>query len=106
MKYHVQHDYRSGRGAYEAGTVVDIDEAEAEWLNTDSPGLLLAEGDQGEPDLDEYPADGSADDVLAWVGADLERAQFALDKECEGKQRKGLTEDLAKLIADLDDGND
>lgn len=51
------------------------------------------------PDGDEVP-DGSAKDVLAWVGDDQERALQALAAE-EGKEspRKGLVANLEKLVA-------
>jgi hypothetical protein len=95
--YVVQHDYRSSRGVLDAGSTVELDEADAEWFENDSPGLLVP--------ADEAPANecptGSADEVLAWVGDDRERAAVALEHELAGKGRKGLTADLeALLLAD------
>jgi len=46
-KYTVNHTYRSRRdgvdfGPYEPGAVVELDPADAEWVNRDSPGCLTA----------------------------------------------------------------
>lgn len=46
---------------------------------------------------DEVP-EGSAAEVLAWVGEDAERAQRALDAEEAGQQRVGLTKKLKELV--------
>jgi hypothetical protein len=48
---------------------------------------------------EEYPEKGSADDVLAWVAGDKDRAEFALEVENNGKARKGLTEELEAILA-------
>lgn len=45
--YTVNHRYTSRRdgvqfGPYEPGTVVQLDESDAEWVNRDSPGCLTA----------------------------------------------------------------
>ena len=42
--------------------------------------------------------DGSAADILRWVGKDSERAQKALDAEEAGQQRVGLSKKLAELV--------
>lgn len=44
-EYKVNHRYRSRRdgqdfGPYEPDTTVELDEADAEWVNRDSPGCL------------------------------------------------------------------
>lgn len=40
-RYEVQHSYRSNDyGPYERGTQVEMDPAEADWINRDSPGTL------------------------------------------------------------------
>jgi hypothetical protein len=39
--YQVNHSYRSStQGPFEAGAVLELDEATAEWVNRDSPGCL------------------------------------------------------------------
>ena len=39
--YRVNHDYKSSAaGPFEAGTVIDLDAATAEWLERDSPGCV------------------------------------------------------------------
>lgn len=50
-----------------------------------------------EPGQDQVP-DGTADEVLAWVGTDKDRAERALAAEQAGKQRKVLVEQLTKLV--------
>ncbi|MCI0678531.1 MAG: hypothetical protein L0Z63_05760 [Actinobacteria bacterium] len=40
MKYKVQWDYKSNIGSFDKDSVVEIDEALAEHLNRDSPGVL------------------------------------------------------------------
>lgn len=43
--------------------------------------------------------DGTAPEVLAWVGDDKERAQQALDKESQSERpRSGLTNELNEII--------
>jgi hypothetical protein len=42
--------------------------------------------------------DGTINEVLDWVGIDLDRAQRALDKENEGKPRKTLVAALESLL--------
>ena len=39
--YRVAHRYRAGTYSLEAGAVVDLDDAAAEFLNRDSPGVLV-----------------------------------------------------------------
>jgi hypothetical protein len=46
-EYKVNHRYRSNRdgktfGPYEPDTNVDLEEADADWVNRDSPGCLTA----------------------------------------------------------------
>lgn len=48
-KYEVNHRYQSYRdgaqyGPYEPGTVIDLDDVDAEWVNRDSPGALSPVG--------------------------------------------------------------
>jgi hypothetical protein len=51
-----------------------------------------------EPDGDLFPIDGTAAEVLAWVGDDLERAAVALEVERErDKPRSTLVKQLEKL---------
>ena len=45
MRYTVKHNYKSYRdgqqfGPWEAGTEVELDEPDAEWVERDSPGAL------------------------------------------------------------------
>ncbi|HEU4542205.1 MAG TPA: hypothetical protein VFR23_13840 [Jiangellaceae bacterium] len=41
-RYEVQHSYRSNDyGPFEKGTQIELDPAEAEWINKDSPGTLV-----------------------------------------------------------------
>lgn len=47
--YNVNHAYRSFRdgvqyGPYEPGSTVELDATDAEWINRDSPGALIAAG--------------------------------------------------------------
>jgi hypothetical protein len=47
-RYTIGHAYRSSRdgvafGPWEAGEKVELDAADAEWLERDSPGVLVAE---------------------------------------------------------------
>lgn len=59
---------------------------------------------EGSVPVEETPAaetvvpEGSAADVLAWVGDDTDRARAAHDAETAGKQRKTLLADLAKIV--------
>lgn len=41
---------------------------------------------------------GTVPEVLAWVGADLVRAQLALDAELDGNKRKSLIATLQNII--------
>lgn len=41
-----------------------------------------------EQPLDDYPADGSAAEVLAWVGDDQRRIGFAITRELERPESK------------------
>lgn len=48
-RYEVRHAYRSTRdgqqfGPWHAGDAVELSEADADWVNRDSPGCLLAAG--------------------------------------------------------------
>ena len=71
-EYVVNHRYRSGEyGPWDAGVVLELDGAVAEWVNNDSPGVLSAVADVApepaqppaveppaeDPPLDEPPAD-------------------------------------------------
>lgn len=52
-------------------------------------------------DASGYPADGTIDDVKAWVGTDAERARYALDMETmRPAPRSSLAAWLNKLIGD------
>ena len=47
-RYTIAHAYRSSRdgvafGPWEAGETVDLEDADAEWLERDSPGVLVPE---------------------------------------------------------------
>jgi hypothetical protein len=53
--YEVRHAYRSTRdgqqfGPWAAGDRIELAEADAEWVNRDSPGCLLAAGGIVEPE--------------------------------------------------------
>lgn len=53
--YRVQHRYaayRDGRqiGPWAEGDRIELEAADAEWVNRDSPGTLLAEGGATEPE--------------------------------------------------------
>jgi hypothetical protein len=51
-----------------------------------------------EPDDEPLPADGTAADILAWVGDDPERAELALEAEqAKDKPRSTLVKQLEKL---------
>lgn len=60
------------------------------------------------PQQGTHPLDGlSAQDVMDWVGEDVERAAQALDYE--GKQdepRKGLSERLTKMVEEDEDDDE
>lgn len=56
MKYVVQRDYKSALGQFRAGEIVSMPEDAVEWLNRDSPGLLLPMEDD-ERALDKPPRD-------------------------------------------------
>lgn len=43
MKYTVQWGYRSAWGVLAKGEVVELDDKTAEWLQRDSPGVLVGE---------------------------------------------------------------
>jgi len=58
------------------------------------PAPVPAEGVKVSEDV----PDGTADEVLAWVGGDFERAVAAEAAELAGKRRKTLLADLAKII--------
>lgn len=49
-RYTIAHPYRSSRdgvafGPWEAGETVELDTTDAEWLERDSPGVLVAESE-------------------------------------------------------------
>lgn len=70
------------------GQHIDLDVVEEE----------SAEPEPGEPPADEVP-DGSADEVLIWVGDDKERASWALDVERQRPSpRSTLVAKLEKLV--------
>lgn len=49
--YRVNHSYRSStQGPFEAGAVLELDEAVAEWVNRDSPGCLSVDEPTPEPE--------------------------------------------------------
>lgn len=55
--YEVQHAYQSFRdgqqfGPWQAGDRLELSEADAAWVNRDSPGCLLAAGGIVEPEPD------------------------------------------------------
>jgi hypothetical protein len=57
-KYTVNHAYRSFSdgvqyGPYEAGTVVELAETHAEWVNRDSPGCLTEAAKPTKPKAEE-----------------------------------------------------
>lgn len=54
--------------------------------------------DEDEPVI-EVP-DGTATEILAWVGADVDRAKAAAEAEVTAKQRKTLLADLDKIIGE------
>jgi hypothetical protein len=62
----------------------------------------LTDEDAGEPDVEEsktedYPANGTIDDVLAWVGDDSEKAKTALHEEESGEKRATLIKKLKAI---------
>lgn len=77
-------------------------------LNEDRVAGVIADGLVSEEDRDEavidddvdtddQVPDGTADEVLAWVGSDPERAKLALAAEQAGQKRSTLTDKLTKL---------
>lgn len=63
--YEVKHGYRSRRdgqdyGPWEAGQTVELTEADAEWVNRDSPGCL-AEAEPAKADKPERAKQPAAD---------------------------------------------
>lgn len=74
----------------------EVDGGLAEYLaNSGDPVEIL--GETPEPDPDVVP-DGTADEVLAWVGDDQTRAAEALDAEnTREKPRSTLAAKLAKI---------
>ncbi len=90
-KYKVQWDYSSSIGAFDKGATVEVDDALAEHVNRDSPGVLKPVGNEKGP---------SVKDVIASVGDDPEKASEALAAETEAaKPRKSLIEALTALLA-------
>lgn len=86
--------------------VPNFDGSGYHWQST---GAASSPGDPGDPPQvvpDEYPADGTIAQILAWVGDDTIRAEAALDAEDEtGKPRKSLVAAL-EAILDTDDNPD
>jgi hypothetical protein len=77
--------------------------SEVEPLDADAQALYDGDAEQ-EPDAPEHPdgdeldVDGTAADVLAWVGDNPERAKQALDAEqAKDKPRSTLVKQLEKL---------
>lgn len=64
-------------------------------------GAPVLEQDDNTPDVDgDGVPDGSAKDVLGWVGDDPARAALALQAESRrGSPRKALTADLEKIAS-------
>ncbi len=61
-------------------------------------GAAPAAGDDEE--YADYPDEGTVEDVLAWVGTDPDRAEFALDVESDREHpRKTVLEPLEALLA-------
>lgn len=54
---HRYYSFSDGKhyGPYEAGAVVDLDQAEAQWVNRDSPGTLTAVAAKKAEDKVEQP---------------------------------------------------
>ena len=55
MRYRIAHRYTSMRdgnrlGPWAAGAIVDLDPADADWINTDSPGACLPDEPKPEPE--------------------------------------------------------
>jgi hypothetical protein len=76
--------------------------SEVEPLDADAQALFDGEADQQpespEPADGELDIDAKADDVLAWVGDDPERAEEALEAEqAKDKPRSTLVKQLEKL---------
>ena len=77
-------------------------------LDDEARTLLEAPADQPEPEQQEDPQEppeeldinGTAADVLAWVGDDPERAETALEQEqAKDKPRSTLVKQLEKIAA-------
>jgi hypothetical protein len=89
--------------------IVDIKAVPGGYRVTTHDGQTIDLKSVGQPELSapvtepvtggEVP-DGSAEEVLTWVGDDSDRAFWALDAEKSRPQaRKGLVEKLTKLVA-------
>jgi hypothetical protein len=52
---------------------------------------------------DDYPVDGNIPAVKAWVGDDLDRAQFALDAEREDSSPRSTLIDYLESMLSVDD---
>lgn len=63
----------------------------------DEKATKAAEPEKTEEEAQGVP-EGSAAEVLAWVGDDKDRAQEALDAEDAGQQRIGLTRKLKEIV--------
>jgi hypothetical protein len=78
-------------------------EAPAETIEISEPAPAVAPEEtvpvQEQTEEPEVP-EGSAADVLAWVGDDVDRAKAAAAAEVEGKQRKTLLADLDRIIGE------
>ena len=103
MKYKVQWDYTSNIGSFDKGAVVEVDDALAEHVNRDSPGVLKpakeqkAEKAQGRqtPKVN----DGTVGDLLDKVGEDAKLAAEVIEAEkAEKNPRTSLIEGLEAVM--------
>jgi hypothetical protein len=79
-----------------AGTVEVREPAPAEAPTNDAVELVEQPAGTADGDV----PDGSAADVLAWVGDNVDRAKAAAAAEVEGKGRKTLLADLDRIIGE------
>lgn len=92
MKYKVQWDYSSSIGAFDKGTTVEVDDALAEHVNRDSPGVLA-------PVKEKQTKKPNVADVIASVGDDVDKAVVALEAEnASDKPRPTLIEALTEIV--------
>lgn len=79
-------------------------EAPAETIEVAEPAPAAAPEETVPVQEDEEPVpevpEGSAADVLTWVGDDVDRAKAAAAAEVDGKQRKTLLADLDRIIGE------